>query len=153
MGWKEILLDLYDRGVEEVLLGVFDGLPGLEEAMKFVYPKADVQRCVVLKVRNALNAVRKKDQSSVAEDLKPIYQANTHKEARERFEDFKENWQKKYPKVVKSWEQDLSVLLTFVSYPSSIRPMIYMTNIIKRTIKEIKQRTKTMNSLPGEKAA
>lgn len=153
LGWKEILLDLYDRGVEEVLLGVFDGLPGLEEAMKSVYPKADVQRCVVHKVRNALNAVRKKDQSSVAEDLKPIYQANTHEEARERFEAFKENWQKKYPKVVKSWEQDLSVLLTFLSYPSSIRPMIYTTNIIERTIKEIKKRTKTMNSLPGEKAA
>jgi putative transposase len=82
LGWKEILLDLYDRGVEEVLLGVFDGLPGLEEAMKSIYPKADVQRCVVHKVRNALNAVRKKDHSSVAEDLKFIYQANTHKEAR-----------------------------------------------------------------------
>ncbi|MCM3760429.1 IS256 family transposase [Alkalihalobacillus oceani] len=153
LGWKTILNDLYHRGLEEVLLGVFDGLPGLEEAMKAVYPKADVQRCVVHKVRNALNAVRKKDQSAVAEDLKPIYKANTQEEAKEKFRAFKDTWQKKYPKVVKSWEQDLDVLLTFLTYPSSIQPMIYTTNIIERTIKEIKKRTKTMNSLPTEKAA
>ncbi|WP_078430119.1 IS256 family transposase [Alkalihalobacterium alkalinitrilicum] len=153
LGWKTILNDLYHRGLEEVLLGVFDGLPGLEEAMKAVYPKADVQRCVVHKVRNALNAVRKKDQSAVAEDLKPIYKANTLEEAKGKFRAFKDTWQKKYPKVVKSWEQDLEVLLTFLTYPSSIQPMIYTTNIIERTIKEIKKRTKTMNSLPTEKAA
>ncbi|SDH51894.1 putative transposase [Alteribacillus bidgolensis] len=151
--WKEILLDLYNRGVEEVILGIFDGLPGLEEAMKSVFPKADVQRCVVHKVRNALNEARTKDQSALAEDLKPIYQANSHEEAHNQFEAFKSNWQKKYPKIVKSWEKDLSVLLTFLRYPSSIRPMIYTTNIMERIMKEFKKRIKTMNSLPNEKAA
>lgn len=153
LGWKNILTDLYERGAKEVLLGVFDGLPGLEEAMKSVYPKADVQRCVIHKVRNALNAVRKKDQIAVAEDLKPIYKANSQEEANDNFLAFQTNWKKKYPKIVKAWEQDLDVLLTFLSYPSSIRPMIYTTNIIERTIKEIKKRTKAMNSLPNEKAA
>nr|BAD18260.1 transposase of IS654 [Alkalihalobacillus alcalophilus ATCC 27647 = CGMCC 1.3604] len=152
-GWRNILLDLYSRGLEEVLLGVFDGLAGLEEAMKAVYPKVDVQRCVVHKVRNALHAVRKKDQPAVAQDFKPIYQANTYEEAKNRFKEFKENWQKRYPKVVATWEKDLDVLLTFLSYPSTIRPMIYTTNIIERTMKEIKKRTRTMNSLPNEKAA
>ncbi|WP_262382921.1 IS256 family transposase, partial [Bacillus infantis] len=51
-GWQEILLDLRKRGVQEVLVGVFDGLPGLEEAFKSIFPKADVQRCVVHKVRS-----------------------------------------------------------------------------------------------------
>lgn len=152
-GWKEILIDLYERGAEEVLLGVFDGLPGLEAAMKEVYPKADVQRCVTHKVRNAINGVRKKDQTAIAEDLKAIYEANTKEEAKSQFEAFKESWQSKHPKVVKSWEKDLDVLLTFLEYPSSIQRMIYTTNIIERTIKEIKKRTKTMNSLPSEKAA
>jgi len=153
LGWKEILSDLYNRGVEEVLLGVFDGLPGLEAAMKEIYPKADVQRCVVHKVRNAINAVRKKDQTAVAEDLKAIYEASTSEEAMSQFKTFQENWQGKHPKVVKSWEEDLNVLLTFLKYPSSIQRMIYTTNIIERTMKEIKKRTKTMNSLPSEKAA
>lgn len=154
LGWKEILRDLYDRGAEEVLLGVFDGLPGLEAAMKEVYPKADVQRCVIHKVRNALNAARQKDQAALAEDLKNIYKAAQTKEDGHRaFETFKANWKGKYPKVVKSWEEDLNVLLTFLDYPSSIQSMIYTTNIIERTIKEIKKRTKTMNSLPSEQAA
>lgn len=153
LGWKEILSDLYKRGAEEVLLGVFDGLPGLEAAMKEIYPKADVQRCVVHKIRNALTAARKKDRTAIAEDLKPIYQANTKEEAKSQFKAFKEAWQSKHPKIVKSWEDDLDVLLTFLDYPSSIRRMIYTTNIIERTMKEIKKRTKTMNSLPSEKAA
>ncbi|WP_269411750.1 IS256 family transposase [Lentibacillus daqui] len=152
LGWKEILIDLYERGAEEVLLGVFDGLPGLETAMKEVYPKADVQRCVVHKIRNALNAVRKKDQTAIAEDLKPIYQASTKEEARKQFNAFKQVWQSKHPKVVKSWEEDLEVLLTFLDYPSSIQRVIYTSNIIERTMKEIKKRTKTMNSLPSERA-
>ncbi|WP_269411063.1 IS256 family transposase [Lentibacillus daqui] len=152
LGWKEILKDLYERGAQEVLLGVFDGLPGLETAMKEVYPKADVQRCVVHKVRNALNAVRKKDQTAVAEALKPIYEASTKAEAKERFQAFKEDWESKYSKVVKTWEEDLDVLLTFLDYPSSIQRVIYTTNIIERTMKEIKKRTKTMNSLPSEQA-
>lgn len=152
MGWKEILIDLYERGVHEVLLGVFDGLPGLEAAMKEIYPKADVQRCVVHKIRNALNAVRKKDQTAIAEDLKPIYEASTKEEAKKQFQAFKEAWQSKHPKVVKSWEEDLDVLLTFLDYPSSIQRVVYTTNIIERTMKEIKKRTKTMNSLPSEKA-
>ncbi|WP_461183826.1 IS256 family transposase, partial [Virgibacillus kimchii] len=153
LGWKEILLDLYKRGAEEVLLGVFDGLPGLEDAMKEVYPKADVQRCVVHKIRNAINAVRKKDQTAIAEDLKPIYEASTREEAKKQFQAFKHAWEAKHPKIVKSWEKDLDVLLTFLNYPSSIQRMIYTTNIIERTMKEIKKRTKTMNSLPSEKAA
>ncbi|SFA52955.1 Transposase, Mutator family, partial [Parageobacillus thermantarcticus] len=78
-GWREILQSLYQRGVKEVLLGVFDGLPGLEEAFRAVYPKADVQRCVVHKVRSTLNRVRKKDQFEMAEDLKLIYRSPNKK--------------------------------------------------------------------------
>jgi putative transposase len=77
--WQEILQNLYQRGVKEVLLGVFDGLPGLEEAFKAVYPKAHVQRCVVHKVRNTLRRVRKKDQFEMAEDLKLIYRSPNKK--------------------------------------------------------------------------
>jgi putative transposase len=152
-GWQEILQDLYTRGVHEVLLGVFDGLPGLEEAFKAVYPKADVQRCVVHKVRNTLNKVRKKDQFEVAEDLKLIYRSMTRDAAIHAFHEFKDKWSKKYPKEVQSWEHDLDVLLTFMKYPTSIRSVIYTTNAIERTIKDIRKRLKTMNSLTSIEAA
>lgn len=151
-GWREVLLDLYNRGIEEVLLGVFDGLPGLEEAMKEIYPKADVQRCVVHKIRNTLHSVRSTDKKELTKDLKDVYKSDTKEEAHEHFHSFKQKWGKKYPKVIKSWEEDLGVLLTFMGYPRLIRRMIYTTNTIERTIKEVKKRTHKMNSLPSERA-
>lgn len=151
-GWRAVLLDLYERGVEEVLLGVFDGLPGLEEAMKEIYPKADVQRCVVHKMRNTLHSVRSKDKEELATDLKTVYRSDTKDEAQDHFHSFKQKWGKKYPKVSKSWEEDFDVLLTFMKYPRVIRRMIYTTNTIERAIKEVKKRTRKMNSLPSEKA-
>lgn len=102
LGWEEVLSDIYRRGCEEVLLGIFDGLPGLEEAMKAIYPKADVQRCVVHKVRNTLNKVRQKDRSAISEDMKAIYQSKSNEEAEKQLGAFCENWQKKYPKITKS---------------------------------------------------
>ncbi|MGG3737921.1 IS256 family transposase [Aeribacillus pallidus] len=153
LGWQEILQDLYQRGVKEVLLGVFDGLNGLEEAFKSDYPKADVQRCVVHKVRNTLNKVRKKDQIEVAEDLKLIYRATTKEAAIQAFHEFEKKWSKKYAREVQSWEKDLDVLLTFMKYPLSIRSVIYTTNAIERTIKDIRKRLKTMNSLTSIEAA
>lgn len=153
LGWQEMLQDLYQRGLKEVLLGVFDGLPGLEEAFKSIYPKADVQCCVVHKVRNTLNRVRQTDRESVAEDLKAVYRSFTRSQAEAQFDVFREKWQAKYPREVSSWEQDLPVLLTFLKYPSSIRSVIYTTNWIERTIKEIRKRLRPMNSLPDVKAA
>ncbi|MCT8139969.1 IS256 family transposase [Anaerobacillus sp. CMMVII] len=152
-GWHTILADLYTRGLREVLLGVFDGLSGLEEAFLAVYPKADVQRCVVHKVRNTLNQVRKKDQVDISEGVKLVYKSPTREIAQIQFEKFKEEWSKKYPKEVQSWEQDLPVLLTFMKYPMDIRSGIYTTNWIERTIKEFRKRVKPMNSLPDIKAA
>ncbi|WP_212928118.1 IS256 family transposase, partial [Oceanobacillus sp. J11TS1] len=152
LGWKEVLFDLRDRGLKEVLLGVFDGLTGLESAFKEIYPQADVQRCVVHKVRNTLHSIRKKDKEELTKGLKNVYKAGSKEEAHEQFEIFKKNWKSIYPKVVQSWEEDLPVLLTFLKYPRIIRPQIYTTNTIERTMKEIKKRTKTMNSLPNEKA-
>ncbi|ACB85901.1 IS256 family transposase [Natranaerobius thermophilus] len=153
LGWQELLNDLHSRGVQEVLLGVFDGLPGLADAFKKVFPKADVQQCVIHQVRNTLNAVRKKDQYEVAEDLKPIYKSFSKEEAHHHFEKFKEKWGSRYPRVVDSWEKNLPNLLTFLDYPSDIRAVIYTTNWIERTIKEIRKRLKTMNSLTSPKAA
>jgi putative transposase len=100
------------RGVQEVLLGVFDGLPGLEEAFKAVYQKADVQRCVIHKVRNTLSRVRKKDQFEVAEGLKLIYRAPNKELALQMFQQFELKWSSKYPREVQSWGNELDVLLT-----------------------------------------
>lgn len=145
--WKDVLLDLHRRGLKEVLLGVFDGLAGLENSFTEVYPKADIQRCVVHKVRNTLNHVRQKDQAEVAADLKAVYTQSTATLAKEVFKECVDKWQKRYPKEMESWERDLPNLLTFLHYPQEIREFIYTTNWIERMNKEFRKRLKTMNSL------
>jgi putative transposase len=151
--WSDVLLDLKRRGVEEVLLGIFDGLSGLSDVFRKAFPLADVQRCVVHKVRNTLNKARKKDQYELAQDLKRIYHAHDKEQALQGFRLFENKWAKKYPNEVASWESDLSELLTFLKYPHEIHCVIYTTNWIERTIKEFRKRLKPMNSLPQIEAA
>jgi transposase-like protein len=152
-GWKSVLSDLYSRGVHEVLLGVFDGLPGLEQAFKEVYPQADVQHCVVHKVRSTFPKIRVSHKTDFIEDLKTIYNALDHDCALAAFDTFKSKWNRLYPKEVKSWEEQLSTLLTFYHYPASIKEAIYTSNPIERMNKEIRKRLKPMNSLTNMDAA
>lgn len=152
-GWREVLMDLRKRGATEVLLGVFDGLTGLEDAFREVYPKADVQHCVVHKVRATFPKVRVSDKTELLEDLKQIYTAIDGDVAIAVFADFKSKWNKLYPRVVKSWEEQLSTLLTFYKYPPLIHAAIYTTNPIERMNKELRKRLKPMNSLTNMEAA
>ncbi len=129
--WEEILSSLKERGATDVLLGVMDGLPGLEEAFNKVYPKADVQSCVVHKVRNTIRKVRKKDLSEILQDLKSVYESTTKDQAMIMLDEFSIKWVKLYPKVVDSWNNNSS-LFTYYSYPLAIRKAIYTTNWIER---------------------
>jgi transposase-like protein len=151
--WEEVLLNIKKRGVQQVLLGVMDGLPGLKDTFLKVFPKSDIQRCVVHKVRNTIAKVRKKDLHEIIQDMKNIYESTTLEYAEKELESFTGKWSSKYPKVTKSWHEDKNELFTFFKYPSSIRRSIYTTNWIERTNKEIRKRTKTTNSLPNIKAA
>lgn len=149
----EIFRDLRSRGVEEVLIGVADGLTGLKEAFLTVFPKADFQRCVVHKLRNIIVKVRAKDKPKVLEDLKGVYSSPTKEEALACFRTFERTWNTKYPREVQSWRDDLEDLLNFYKYPEMIRYALYTTNAIERTMKEIRKRIRPMNSLANLAAA
>jgi len=152
-GWREVLKDLKKRGATDVLLGVFDGLPGLEEAFRDIYPMADVQHCVVHKVRATFPKIRVSDKTAFLEDLKQVYTAVDGDVARAVFDGFKSTWGKLYPKEVKSWEEQLPTLLTFYNYPPLTWPAIYTTNPIERMNKELRKRLKPMNSLTNIESA
>ena len=152
-GWKQFLQSLYDRGATDILLGVFDGLTGLEDAFHQVYPKADVQRCLVHKARNSFASVRVKDKTGYFGDLKTVYTAPSKEAALEAFRQFELAWGKRYPKEVASWKADLPVLLTFYKYPPDIWASINTTNPIERTMKELRKRLYPMNSVPNVDAA
>jgi putative transposase len=152
-GWRDVLKDLYGRGAQEVLLGVFDGLPGLETAFKEVYPKANVQHCIVHKIRSTFPKIRVKDRTDFIEDLKTIYNALDRDLAMAAFDTIKDKWGKKYPKEIQSWEDQLSTLLTFYDYPAQMKHAIYTSNPIERMNKEFRKRIRPMNSLTHINAA
>ena len=150
---QEVLRDLQQRGVREVLIGVADGLTGLKEAFLSAFPKADFQRCVVHKLRNTLAHVRATDKTALLASLKGVYSSETYEEALVCFGHFEKKWSRQYPREVASWREDLADLLRFYHYPEMIRDALYTTNAIERTIKEIRKRTRPMNSIANIEAA
>lgn len=150
--WKEILYSLKQRGVEEVLLGVMDGLPAIEEAFLSVFPKADIQRCIVHVVRHSYAQVRKKDQPEFIEDLKSIYRSSTLELAQNRLAQVTLKWSKRYKRIMDRWN-DNPYLFTYYKYPETIRRSIYTTNWIERFNNEVKRLMKPKEQFPTEEAA
>ena len=140
------------RGVKKVQIFVSDDLPGLEGAIKKIFPESDWQLCVLHMVRNTLNQVRKSDREGIAQTLKAIYRAETLSEAQEGLRKLRETWGRKYPKVVEKWEKKAQALLTFLKYPPELRRYLYTTNQLERLCKEVKRRTKVVEVFVHEGA-
>jgi len=152
--WRELFLDLKRRGLDgqRVILGVMDGLTGLERVFREEFPKAKVQRCQVHVARNVLAKVPRKLKKSVADDLRSIFYASTKDKAMEFFSQFKERWEKEIPSAVKCLENSLDSCLTFFNFPEEEWISLRTTNIIERLNKEFKRRTKPMEIVAGEQA-
>ena len=149
---EALLQRIRARGVQEVLLVVMEGLPGLEDAVRRVFPGADIQRCTVHKLRQTRAQVRRKDWSEVHADLKAVLDAPDRETALARFAEFRARWQARYPKLVASWERDLDTLLTFLHYPRPVRPVLRSTNLMERTFKELRRRFKVVEVFPSVQA-
>ena len=148
--WKEILQDLKDRGLEEVLLVVTDGLSGIHDSIHSVYPNAEFQQCCVHVSRNIAHKVRIKDRKEICDDFKTIYQATSKEEASEQVAFMVEKWRKQYPRVVKLIMNP--AILTFYNFPPSIRRTIYSTNLIEGFNKQLKKYTKRKEQFPNEES-
>ena len=152
--WREFLKDLKKRCLDgsHMVLGVMDGLPGLEKVFKEEFPKAKVQRCQVHVVRNVLAKVPKKLKKAVADDIRSIFYASSKLKAVEFFDIFKNKWQRDLPSAVKCLENSLEACLTFFICPEEEWISLRTTNIIERLNKEFKRRTKPMEIVAGESA-
>lgn len=149
--WKELLLELKERGVEEVLLFISDGLKGMVEVISSVFPKAQYQTCLVHVSRNLSHKVRVSDREEVCHDFKAVYQANDKESGQKALQDFCTKWQKVYPKITKSLLENPNIF-TFYHFPTSIRRSIYSTNLIESFNKQIKKYTKRKEQFPNEEA-
>jgi transposase-like protein len=151
--WLSLLNELKNRGVDDVLIFAIDGLNGFNQAIEAVYPKAEIQRCIVHQIRSSLRYVSWKDRKAVAADLKTIYTASTEEDAEEALLEFNETWGNKYPHITQSWSNHWNELATFFKYPQPIRTLIYTTNPIESLNSSIKRRTKSKGSFPTTDAA
>jgi putative transposase len=152
--WRQFIKDLKLRGLsaEDVILGVMDGLTGLESVFREEFVGAKVQRCQVHVAKNVLAKVPKKLKKAVADDMRSIFYASSKQKALEFFETFKQKWEREIPSAVKSLENSLESCLTFFSFPQEEWISLRTTNIIERLNKEFKRRTKPMEIVAGENA-
>jgi putative transposase len=152
--WREFFKDLKKRGLDgsKMILGVMDGLAGLEKVFKEEFPKAKVQRCQVHVVRNVLAKVPKKLKKAVADDMRSIFYASSKPKAMEFFNVFTKRWKQDLPSAVKCLENSIEACLTFFICPEEEWISLRTTNIIERLNKEFKRRTKPMEIVAGENA-
>lgn len=149
--WSEVLADLKDRGVQQTLLFVADGLVGLETAVGKYYPNAVIQQCLVHVSRNISHHVRVHDRKAVLNDFKLIHQATNKRMAEHSLANFVDHWRKRYPKVTQALLKNQK-LLVFFNFPPAIRSSIYSTNLIESFNKKFKRQTKKREQFPNEES-
>lgn len=147
--YKDMLIDLQNRGLKEVLLIVSDGLKGIKDACLNVFTKAKHQSCWVHIQRNIAKLVRVKDRKEIMDLTKELYNADSEKEALEKLNEYEINLIKKYPKVIAHIKSNES-LFSFYSFPKSIQRSLYTTNLIESLNKQIKRQTKKKEQFPNE---
>ena len=148
--WLQVLTDLNNRGVQDILIASVDGLKGFPEAINTIFPKTEVQLCIVHQIRNSLKYVASKNQKEFMKDLKLVYRAISKEAAELELDRLEEKWKDKYPIVINSWRNKWENLSNYFKYPEPIRKIIYTTNIIESVHRQFRKLTKTKGAFPNE---
>ncbi len=151
--WLTVMNELKNRGVDDVLVFCVDNLSGISKSIKAVYPKGEIQKCIVHQVRNSLRFVARKYMKEVVKDLKAIYKAATEASALAALDAFEKKWKHRYPNIAKSWRCNWAELSTFFKYPEKIRQLIYTTNPIESINRVFRRLTRNKSAFPGESSA
>ena len=148
--WLSIMNGLKNRGVEDILIACIDGLNGFVQAIEAVFPKTEVQHCIIHQIRNSTKFVSYKDIKSLMADLKRVYTAPAEESALAALEDFARKWDGKYPKISKSWKDNWVTLSTYFKYPEPVRRLIYTTNAIEGFNRQLRKVTKNKTVFPSD---
>lgn len=151
--WASVLTELKSRGVNDIFIACVDGLKGFPEAIEAIFPKTQVQLCIVHLLRYSLHFVAWGDRKQVAADLKEIYNAPTLEQAEIALGEFEAKYQTQYPATVKTWKSNWQKVVPMFSYPMDIRRAIYTTNVIESLNFTLRKVVKTKGSFPSEDAA
>ncbi len=148
--WLSVLSDIQNRGVKDILIACIDNLKGFAEAIETIFPKTEVQLCVVHQIRSSTRFVPSKDIRAVIKSLKEIYQAPTKEQGEKGLALLDEQWGNKYPSMIKSWLNNWDRLSNYFKYPKEIRKMVYTTNIIESFHSQLRKVTKSKRVFPSD---
>ena len=151
--WLQVLTEIRNRGVEDIFIACVDGLKGFPEAIELIYPRAQVQLCIVHTVRHSLNYVSWKQRRAVAADLRSIYTAATAEAAERELDKFTEKWDASHPMISQVWRRNWERITPFFAFPAEIRKVIYTTNAVESLNMSLRKIIKTRGSFPNEEAA
>jgi len=148
--WLSVLTDLQNRGVEDILIACIDGLSGFPDAIASLFPKTEIQLCIIHQIRNSMKYVASKNQKAFMADLKPVYRASNKAAAETALDELEAKWGDTYPVVIKSWRGKWEHLSAYFKYPEPIRKIIYTTNAVEAIHRQFRKLTKTKGAFPNE---
>jgi transposase-like protein len=148
--WLSVLTDLQNRGVNDILIACIDGLTGFPEAIATIFPKTEIQLCIIHQIRNSLKYVGSKNHKAFMADLKPVYRASSKEAAEAALDELEAKWGATYPIVIKSWRKKWDNLSAYFKYPEPIRKIIYTTNAVEAVHRQFRKLTKTKGAFPNE---
>jgi putative transposase len=152
--WLKVMTEIKNRGTQDILVAVVDGLKGFPEAIESVFPDARVQTCIVHLIRNSLSLASWKERKPLAAALKPIYRAETADAALAQLEEFEEGpWGQKYPTVAQSWRRKWEQVIPFFSFAPEVRKIIYTTNAIESLHSQVRKSVRSHGHFPSDQAA
>ena len=148
--WATVLNGLRNRGVEDIFIACTDNLTGFSAAIEAVFPKTEIQNCIIHQIRNSTRYVSYKDLKALIADLKAVYAAVDEAAALEALEVFAQRWDKKYPKISASWQDNWPNLSTYFKFPQEVRRLIYTTNAIEGFNRQLRKVTKAKSVFPTD---
>lgn len=148
--WLSILNNLKNRGVQDILIACVDGLTGFTNAIEAVYPRTEIQQCIIHQIRNTTRFVSYKDIKALMADLKKVYAAVDEETALRQLDELESIWGKKYPKIAESWRRNWANLSAYFKYPQEVRTLIYTTNAIEGFNRQLRKVTKSKSVFPTD---
>ena len=148
--WLSVMNGLKNRGLQDILIACVDGLTGFPAAIEAVYPKTEIQQCIIHQIRNTTRFVSYRDIKALMADLKKVYAAIDEQTALSELENFDEKWGTKYPKIAISWRDNWANLSTYFKYPQEVRTLIYTTNAIEGFNRQLRKVTKNKGVFPTD---
>lgn len=150
--WATVLNSLRNRGIEDIFIACTDNLCGFSTAIEAVFPKTEIQNCIIHQIRNSSKYVSYKDLKALMADLKAVYAAVDEDAALMALDAFSEHWDKKYPTISQSWRANWANLSTYFKFPQKLRRLIYTNNAIEGFNRQLRKVTKAKSVFPTDES-